>query len=204
MLSSVHRLQTISIIADLSAHLKSVAVRPKRRQVQGFSNKTIVNTGIRTTYRSISQYNVTAGVGAFDPSMVSSYIRLRQNSQPGYTLKILDYSAQALVYSLLSNPVHATVQTPIACKAPECDAYLLSSGLYLSTPWPPTDHSTSPVVELHNLIARHLEFEKGPQIADIFDDNDCTAYGDNGATLIAIRFCLAQDARTDGIFTAGT
>lgn len=151
----------------------------------------------------MDQYRVTAGVGAFDASMVSPYIHKIQDAQPGHPLKILDYSAQAVVYNLLSNPIHATVQTPIGCMNPVCDAFLLNSALYLSTPWAPIDHPSSPVVKLEKIVSRQFEFEANPEIVSSFETKDCKTYDDNGATLIAIKMCLAHDSRRGGLI-AGT
>jgi hypothetical protein len=135
---------------------------------------------------------------------VASYIRARQESQPGYPLKILDYSAQALVYNLLSNPVHAIAQQTINCRSAECTAYLLNSGLYLSTPWPPIDHAESPVIKIRKVLSRHLEYDKKPQTADGFEASDCKLYSDNGTTLIAIKLCLTLDASSNNEVNAGT
>jgi hypothetical protein len=135
--------------------------------------------------------------------MVVSYIRSLQSYQPGYPLEIMSYSTQALVYNLVVNSMHSIAQPPIACGGSDCGSYLLTGGLLLTTPWPSIGYSSSPVIKINNVIGRQIEFKRNPGGVEDLQYQDCTAYGDNGTSIIAIKFCIAQNRPSDGASVAG-
>jgi hypothetical protein len=106
-------------------------------------------------------------------------------------VKILPFSTQTQACNVIANPTYSTAQSPIGCSGSLCQSYLLSGGLVLTTPWPPTNHAGSPAVVVENVVAQQIDFQQnvGPEAS--FEEADCSTYSDNGTTLIAMKVCVA-------------
>lgn len=160
-----------------------------------------MQTNIDTVYQPDYFYDVTAGVGQFNGSLVAPYIQQQQQIEPDYKLKILTYSTQASVYNFVANPVHAVSQQPINCTEASCASYLFTGGLDLATPWPPTVYPSASVIKLAKIPSRQVDFRRGLAEGDVFEESDCSTYSDN-STIIAGRLCVAP-SRTNNSFIAG-
>lgn len=161
-----------------------------------------MQTDVGLVYRHEFTYRVTAGVGLSNATMVASYTEELQDAEPGYSLKVMPYSTQALVYDLVSNPVHAISVSPVACPdGTECQSYFLNGGLYLTAPWPPTNYSSTPVVQLDNVIGRQLDFQVGITGNGKFSSSDCSVYTGNN-TDVAMEFCSGEAQSSTESFIA--
>ena len=126
-----------------------------------------------------------------------------RNLDPGYKLQIVPYSILGIVYSLVVNPMHTLVSPPISCSGGDCDSYLLTGGLVMTTPWPPTNFTEHPVVEVYNATAIQIDFERGFRPGDSFlDAADCSVFGAEGF-LIGIELCVAESQVARGSYIAG-
>lgn len=147
-------------------------------------------------------YNVTAGVGPFNGSYVGSYIQGLRDLAPDYKYQVVPYSNLAIVYNLVVNPMHSLVSPPINCKGNLCDSYLLTGGLVMTTPWPPTNYSEHPVVEVYKAPATQIDFERGLHQGDSFSNADCSVFGADGF-LIGIQLCVAESHVASRSYMAG-
>ena len=64
------------------------------------------------------------------------------------------------------------------------------------TPWSPSNDPSAPLIQVRDVVSKQLEFAAMKGI--LFEESDCRDYGDNGLTLIAIKFCI----RESGVKTA--
>lgn len=160
-----------------------------------------VKTTRITVYDTLLTYNVTAGVGPFNASYVQPYFDYLKALSPDYEYEVLPYSSYAIAYDLVTNPTYATESLPISCQDGECDSYLLSGGVLMTTPWIPTGYSMHPVVKIDSVPAVQLDFEKELD-EQAFSDTDCITYGADGV-LIAIRMCLQTHESRPGSLIAG-
>jgi hypothetical protein len=162
-----------------------------------------VNTSFDAAYRSDFTYNVTAGVGQFNGSYIHPYIEWLQSREPGTRLKILPFSTQTQACNIIANPNYSTAQSPIGCTGSLCQSYLLSGGLLMTTPWPPTNRAGSPSVVVKNVISQHIEFQEEVEPGVLFQEDDCSSYSDNGTTLIAMKFCIAPSRTSENSLGTG-
>ncbi|EEP79552.1 predicted protein [Uncinocarpus reesii 1704] len=161
------------------------------------------NTLLVTGYDAVYTYDVTAGVGQFNGSFVTPYIQKLQNLSPEYPYRVVPYTALSTVYSLIVNPMHSSISRPIACDDADCDSYLLSGGLIMTTPWPPTSHPSDPVIQIYDVQSAQMEFRRNIEEGDGFVDGDCTVFGDE-ISVIGIRLCLANSRKNSGSVIAGS
>ncbi|EAS30478.3 uncharacterized protein CIMG_05957 [Coccidioides immitis RS] len=160
------------------------------------------NTSLMTGYDSVYTYNATAGVGQFNGSFVQPYLQKLQNLSPQYPYRVVPYTALSMLYDFVVNPMHSVVGDPIACHDKDCDSYLLTGGLIMTTPWPPLSHPSESVIKIYDVPSTQIEFKRRISERDIFMDKDCMVFGDD-QTLIGLRFCLANNPKANGSITAG-
>lgn len=162
-----------------------------------------LRTRLVVVYDSVETYNVSAGVGRFNGSYVAGYLERYQTTNTGYVYNVLPFSIMAMASNLVVNPMHSSSIAPVNCSSgQECQGYLVSGGLMMTTPWPPTDHTSSPVVTIDAVPATQIDFVRGIH-NDSFDDaQDCQTFGGAGY-LIGVKFCLAQSRSSIGSLFAG-
>ncbi|KAL3477935.1 hypothetical protein BJX99DRAFT_256904 [Aspergillus californicus] len=163
------------------------------------------NTNIGVVYKPVFDYQATAGVGQFNGSYVSEYIGNLQNREAGYPYTVVPYWMQAIVNNLVTSPMHAVASIPVpdaACAGHHCDSYLLPGGLINTSPWPPTDHPSAPVIEITNAPSIQLDFLREVNQQDSFSDEDCSIYGSE-TSWVGMRFCVAKSQTLNGSFAAG-
>jgi hypothetical protein len=151
-----------------------------------------VNTDMTIEYESAHSYAVTAGIGAFNGSMVPIALNKLQSLSPNPHLTVMPYATQATIYNLVMNPLQSISINPVSCAGDECQSYLLTGGLYMTTPWPSTDFSSYPLIKIENVIGRQIDYRHGLNTGDSFENDDCKMYSDNGRTYIAMKLCIAK------------
>lgn len=162
-----------------------------------------VQTSVGVEYTPVYTYNVTAGLGPFNGSYVSSYISQLQNLVPEYNFTVVPYTVFAIVYNLVVNPMHSLVSRPIRCQGIDCDSYLMTGGLLMTTPWPPINHVDLPTIQIYNVSGIQIEFERGLPSGDGFvDTKDCSVFGADGF-LIGMELCVTKSKVNPGSMIAG-
>ncbi|KAH9208078.1 hypothetical protein DL95DRAFT_312540 [Leptodontidium sp. 2 PMI_412] len=165
-----------------------------------------IKTSSRTEYYPVYTYEVTAGIGAFNGSYVLSFLDDLQNSQPGYNSTIVPFNLIAMSYNLVGNPMQATIAEPVddSCGGVTnpCDSYLFTGGISMTTPWAPTDHPSSPLINIYDLPAVQFDFKRDIGNIHVFLDNECGLYGSDG-TLVGVRLCISEDTKRAGSYLAG-
>jgi hypothetical protein len=111
-------------------------------------------------------------------------------------------SVLALALGLVGHPELAIEVPPINCTTDQCESYLFPGGLETTTPWAPTDHADSPVVQINSSPASQIEFRNGIAEGDEFFASDCAVYGSE-EYLVGVSFCLAQSQVLLGSYIAG-
>ncbi|KAL4756288.1 uncharacterized protein BDW70DRAFT_164642 [Aspergillus foveolatus] len=158
-------------------------------------------------YDPVLTYDATAGVGEFNGSYVPEYIGNLQDREAEYPYTIVPYWMQAIVNNLVTSPMHSVASKPVpvaACaeRTSSCDSYLLPGGLINTSPWPPTDHPSAPVIQIANASSLQLDFHAEISQEDPFSSEDCNIYGSDTAW-VGIRFCVSKSRADNGSFTAG-
>lgn len=166
-----------------------------------FANEEQVKASIVTAYDQVHEYDVTAGVGQFDGLYIPRYMEMLKNISDGYRPQIVPFSVLSTVYSLVENPMYATNTAPLGCDG--CDSYLLTGGVFLATPWMPTDYDAYPLVNIERIQAIQLEYNGWMSQADGFRNEDCDTYGSKGF-LIGMKMCIADSRAYPGSIIAGT
>jgi hypothetical protein len=159
-------------------------------------------TKITLVNKTISTYNVTAGVGIFRGAYVAEFLEQLESTNSGYNLSVLPYSIITTAAHLVTNPSHSLTTTPVNCNAGKrCYSYLMPGGLLMSTPWPPTDHEDYPTITIYNAPAIQIDFLRDTEEEDSFiDAKDCLVYGSD-EFVIGMKFCLAESkAKPDSLF----
>ncbi|KAK8856787.1 hypothetical protein PGQ11_012699 [Apiospora arundinis] len=160
------------------------------------------NTSSVTVYDMAMSYPVTAGVGRFNGSLVEPFRTLLHSLQPEYPYETIPYNYLASAYTLVVNPLIATVAEPRRCTAEPCISYLLSGGLTSVTPLVPRDHVDYSLVRVKHAPTIQADFS-GPLMNGVsFSDSDCDVFGQEG-TLIGIRLCVRVSPARPGVLTAG-
>jgi hypothetical protein len=152
------------------------------------------DTSMGIAYDRIFNYRVTAGIGPLNSSYVPRYLQHLQNLETGYSHVVVPYSVQAIVFNLVTNPVHSVARRPVrigACAQDHCDSYLLRGGLISATPWPPIMKPSAPVIQFVDTPACQIDFQDGLRAGDVFSDHDWTLSGAN-TTRLGVKFCLAR------------
>ncbi|KIW23718.1 hypothetical protein, variant [Cladophialophora immunda] len=160
-------------------------------------------TRLVVEYESVKTYNVTAGVGEFNGSYIPEYLQQFQDTNAGYNYSVLPYSTVVTASNLVVNPMHSTAIDPVICASGRvCHGYLMSGGLIMTTPWPPTDYPSYPVVTIRDAPSTQIDFVRGIHNDTFVDSEDCLVFGADGF-LIGIKFCLARSQSAPGSLFAG-
>lgn len=146
-------------------------------------------------YDTIYTYKVTAGVGPFNGSLVQPFINYLQGLSPTYPYTVLPYGQYAAAYTLVLNPLIATISEPVACvsnTSADCMSYLFTGGLEMVAPWVPERDPDFPMIKVHNAPAIQMDFSGSTKVnTHSFDDTDCDVYGDD-QSIIGIKLCIQQ------------
>ncbi|KAK8102430.1 hypothetical protein PG984_015576 [Apiospora sp. TS-2023a] len=155
---------------------------------------------INTVYETALIYNITAGVGAFNGSLVHPFLAFLRSLAPDYPYTTLPYNYYAMAGSLVVYPIFGVVVAPVYCKGSGCFSYLLNGGLEMGIPGVPQGYSEYPLVKIENAPAVQIEFTT-LKVFKEFDKRDCSVYG-APSTIIGIELCLAQGPEWGGLQAA--
>jgi hypothetical protein len=165
------------------------------------SNNISVRASIVTAYDSGHTYEVTAGVGQFNGSYVPRYLEKIKAVEPSYRYQVVPSTILAASYSLVWNSLHVINGAPIECAS--CDAYLLTGGVILTTPFIPEGYDKYPLVNIDNAPATQVQFERGMAKADGFQDENCSVYGGSGNITLGMKVCINKSKAAEGSYVAG-
>ncbi|KAK8101432.1 hypothetical protein PG999_011806 [Apiospora kogelbergensis] len=161
-----------------------------------------VNTTSVTVYDTGLIYNVTAGVGRFNGSLVQPFKTFLHTIQPGYPYETIPYNYIASVYTLVLDPLLSTVAETQQCSVKPCVSYLITGGLTTVIPWVPRDYMDYSLVKVEKAPSIQADFT-GPLPNNIvFSDSECDTFGQDGI-LIGIRLCLRMHPSEPGLVMAG-
>jgi hypothetical protein len=160
-------------------------------------NCYLVNTQAGVIYNSDFTFQLTAGTGVFNGSLVDPFLTQLTHNDQGHPW--IPYLLMVGINDFTSNPTWTIPTTPIGCSGDNCTAYLLPGGLESTTPWPPTDFPDSPIVEILDAPAVQLEFIKGVDPSDQFLSSDCDVIGDTDY-LVALEICLTKSQKYPNSF----
>lgn len=153
------------------------------------------NTNLMTVYDTAYSYNVSAGVGSFNASLVEPFISYLQGLSPTYPYTVLPYTYYAAAYTLVLNPLITTIVDPVSCtsqKSGDCISYLLTGGLEMVAPWVPSEHTDYPMIKVDNAPAVQMDFSGVLEVDhEPFADSNCDIYGDSETT-IGIKLCVEE------------
>ncbi len=155
-------------------------------------------------YDVATTYNVTAGIGAFNGTLVQPFFANLKTLIPGDPYTILPFQYFAAVYILVINPLISTISSPVQCLGDSCVSYLLSGGLSQSEPWDPTtfiDYQMDyQMARVKNTPSVQIDFSSS--VSDIFVDADCDQFGSSNSP-IAMRFCVVNDETVTNALRVG-
>jgi hypothetical protein len=154
-----------------------------------FSSDKLVQTSTVVVYDTAHTYDVTAGVGPFNASLVQGYMDFLNATPVGYDYRVLPYTYSSVVSNLVTNPIYSSVAAPIACSGPECTSYILSGGIFMTSAWQPSGFRDHPLLKVTRVPAIQLEFNNHPT-GDNYTDVECDLFGDDSAR-IGVRLCLS-------------
>ncbi|KAL4872464.1 hypothetical protein BDV12DRAFT_193554 [Aspergillus spectabilis] len=128
-------------------------------------------------YEPVFDYHATAGVGQFNGSYVSDYIRNLQNREVGYPYTVVPYWMQAIVKNLVTSPC---IRFPV---------YLYQSLRALGM----TIGNVSPIqLDLRSEISQE----------DLFSNDDYNIYGAE-TSWVGIRVCVSRSQTVNDSIAAG-
>ncbi|KAH6883593.1 hypothetical protein B0T10DRAFT_518691 [Thelonectria olida] len=145
-----------------------------------------INTSVITSYYPIDVFDVLAGTGPFNGSLVGPFLRDFNTTIP--------YFALASSYSFIYNPQFSVSLKPSSCAGAmiPCDSYILPGGTYLM--WPQLN-STVPdgsVISIESAPAMRIDFAEGLSSQDnFFSSADCAVFGKDR---VGLQFCLSDSA----------
>jgi hypothetical protein len=145
---------------------------------------------------------VTAGVGRFNGSLVQPFKDFLHSLRPGYPYETVPYNYLASTYTLVVNPLFATVADPQNCTNEPCISYLLSGGLTTVIPWVPLDYGDYPLVRVKDAPSIQADFSMPTKEALHFTDDECDLFGQENVR-IGIRLCLKESTSEPGALIAG-
>jgi hypothetical protein len=172
-------------------------VRLHVRQNRTDLNCYLVNTEAEVIYNSDFTFQLTAGTGVFNGSLVDPYLTQLIHNEQGHPW--IPNVLMVGISDFTSNPTWTIPTTPIGCSGDNCTAYLLPGGLESTTPWPPTDFPDSPIVEIVDAPAVQLEFIQGVDPSEQFLQSDCDVIGDMDY-LVAVEICLKKGQKYPNSF----
>lgn len=146
-------------------------------------------------------YNVTAGVGPFNGSLVQPFRDFLHTLAPTYQFETLPYSYFAGAYTLVINPLVSVVAETRGCSDNLCASYILSGGLEMVIPWVPQGYDDHSMVMVKNAPSIQVDFT-GPTM-ERFNESDCDVFGETRVA-IGIRLCLSQTPSNPETIRTGT
>ncbi len=158
------------------------------------------NTSSATVYDTALAYNVSAGVGRFNSSLIEPFMEFIQSLSRDYPYQVLPFTYFASVYVLVLNPLFSTITSPIKCQQQGCVSYLLSGGLSMAGPWVPPGSVDYSLVRIRDVPSVQLELS-GP-VDSSFQDVDCDVFGERGFA-IGIKVCVVRHPSPPGSLRAG-
>jgi len=152
-------------------------------------HSTLIKLSVQTTsdivYLPDASYQLTAGVGAFNASLVQPALNVADNGIP--------YGLHSALSNGVVNTELAIQGQPISCLNQSiCDSYLLPGCLDGCTPWPPGGWPDSPVVAIWNAPAVQYEFLNTIDSSDGFQQSDCDVIGGGVKYILAVQVCIAE------------
>ncbi|KAI3578616.1 hypothetical protein IWW34DRAFT_911570, partial [Fusarium oxysporum f. sp. albedinis] len=154
-----------------------------------------INTSVTTSYYPIETFNVLAGTGPFNGSLVAPFLKELNTTIP--------YFALANSYSFIHNPQFLLSLEPPSCPGgmTPCDSYLLPGGTYLMWPQPNGTVSEGSVISIEAAPAMRIDFAEGLSSRDgFFSLADCAVFGRNR---VGLQFCLSDSTVDKGSLKAG-
>lgn len=154
-------------------------------------------------YDVATTYNVTAGIGAFNGSLVQPFFANLKTLVPGDPYTLLPFQYFAAMYILVINPLISTTSSPVKCPGNSCVSYLLSGGLSQSEPWDSstfTDLQDYQMARVDNTPSVQIDFSS--PVSDVFTNADCDQFGSLDSP-IAMRFCVVNDKTVPNALRAG-
>ncbi|KAK8024444.1 hypothetical protein PG993_012510 [Apiospora rasikravindrae] len=155
---------------------------------------------VDTVYETALSYNVTAGVGPFNGSLVPPFLGFLESLAPDYPYTTVPYNYYAMAGSLVAYSTFGVVAEPVYCKGDGCFSYLLTGGLEMAMPDVPQGYPECPLVKIASSPAVQMEFTHRKEYEG-FNKRDCSVYGAPG-TPIGIELCLAQGPKWGGLQAA--
>ncbi|KAK8035559.1 hypothetical protein PG993_010554 [Apiospora rasikravindrae] len=150
----------------------------------------------------ISGLVLFSGVGRFNGSLVDPFKSFLHSLAPGYHHTTIPYNDLASAYTLVVNPLVATVAQPRKSTVTPCISYLLSGGLTTVIPWVPKDHADHSLVMVKHAPSIQADFTM-PLAKNIsFHNDDCDLFGQKGIA-IGIRLCLRMNPSDSSLLMAG-
>jgi hypothetical protein len=155
----------------------------------------VVNTSFSTVSEPSVTFKVTAGTANFNGSFVAPTLT---NADGSISYWILTSSG-----TFLHNPQFSVEIDPINCSRnqDDCDSYILPGGVQTMSPNPVYDDSV-PIALVHNSPASQIEFQKGINVHDTFQQHDCVAIGDD-RYVVGVQLCLSPSTVSNGSIVAG-
>lgn len=163
--------------------------------------KVTVITSQITVYDTGYIFDVTAGVGVFNASLIQPFTESLQSSAPQYPYEVLPYSYSSMVNMLVVDPLLSTVSDPVGCSGDYCASYLMTGGLEMMTPWLPNDHLEYSMARINS--APSIQLDVAATSNSVFLDSNCDVFGEDGF-VFGIRLCVAEDEFIPGFIQAGT
>ncbi|KAI9146898.1 hypothetical protein HJFPF1_13468 [Paramyrothecium foliicola] len=152
-----------------------------------------INTSSPMVYDHGYSYNITAGVGPFNSSLVRPFINFTQSlAPPDSEETVLPQTYLSTVNMLVMSPV-ITMSAPQARGATQDDdgtSYLMVGGLESVTPWVPETYHEYGQVRLDKVPSIQLNFNLSTNTT--FSDGDCDTFGQDGIS-IGMRLCVSND-----------
>lgn len=140
-----------------------------------------------TVYDTVYTYEISAGIGTFNATLIEPFISYLKGLSPTYPYTVLPYTYYAAVYTLVLNPLLTTIVDPVSCssaKTENCMSYLFTGGLEMVAPWVTSEYTDYPMVKVDNAPAVQMDFSGVLEVDQVpFDDADCDIYGDSETTI---------------------
>jgi hypothetical protein len=152
-----------------------------------------VRTSEIVAYRPGLTFDVTAGIGAFDSSLVPRILAAWEGTLPAGTI--------SSDLEMLADTEFTIRTDPVSCDAADssCSSYLLPGGLNSITPWPPSVDKEYPVIEIFEAPA--LQVDIVGNVTESFSSSDCSVFGTTAVSL-SVEVCVAQSVVSHGSIIA--
>ncbi|KAF2267579.1 hypothetical protein CC78DRAFT_591957 [Lojkania enalia] len=159
-----------------------------------------IRASVVIAYDSGFTYDVTAGVGQFNASLLGPFFSMLKNIVPEYSHQIVPSTILSTTYSLIGNSMHVTNTQSVDCD--DCDSYLLNGGVVSTTPWFPEGYNEYPLANIEDVPTTQVQFRRWMSEEDGFTDENCSTYGAEGF-LIGMKVCVSNSNAYPGSITAG-